>query len=161
MSSGGLLGKGFTAGTQHIPAPHTDFIFSVIAEESGFLGAGTTLLASLLVPLLMLRVALFTRDPFGRLVATGLAMEFAAQSFQNIAMCMRLTPVTGLTLPFVSYGGSSLVTSYIAVGIVYSIARVRVQVVAARDLNPQDAPRRIPVLDDRAAGALRAHWPVD
>ena len=109
----------------------------------------------------MLRVALLTRDPFGRLVATGLALEFAAQSFQNIAMSMRITPITGITLPFVSFGGSSLVTSYLAVGIIYSIARVQIQVIASHDLNPRDAPRRIPLLDDRAAGALHARWPVE
>ncbi len=161
VSSGGLFGKGFRAGTQHVPEKSTDFIFSIIAEEKGFLGAGATLLASLLLPLLMLRVALLTRDPFGRLVATGLALEFAAQSFQNIAMSMRITPITGITLPFVSFGGSSLVTSYLAVGIIYSIARVQIRVIASHDLNPRDAPRRIPLLDDRAAGALHARWLVE
>ncbi len=165
VASGGLVGKGYEQGTQnrlgYVPESHTDFIFSIIAEETGFLGASTTVVMSFLLAFLMLRVAMLTREPFGRLVATGFALEFAAQSFQNIAMAMRLSPVTGLTLPFVSFGGSSLVVSFVAVGIVYSIAARRVQVMASEDLNPRDAPRRIPIMDDRAAGSLQHRWPTE
>ena len=145
IGAGGLTGQGYTEGTQntlgYLPERHTDFIFSIIAEELGFVGAASTIAATVLLVLLMLRVAMVTKEPFGRLVATGLGIEFAAQAFQNIAMTMHVTPVTGLTLPFVSFGGSSLVTCFLALAVVCSIARTRVQIVATGDLVARDDVR--------------------
>jgi len=162
IGSGGLTGKGLGEGTQNqfnfLPARHTDFIFSIIAEEWGFIGASATVILILIMVIAILRIAMNTREPIGRLIAAGIGVQFAAQSFQNIAMTMGITPITGLPLPFVSYGGSSLVTSFLAVGIVFSIARRRVQVMASSDLNPQDTPRQVSVVDDKAAGLLDHRW---
>ena len=109
---------------------------------------------------LCFRVALRTREPFGRLVATGIAVAFAAQSLENICMTIGLTPITGLTLPFVSFGGSSLVTSFIAVGLLASVARHRVRVVATADRAPEDPVRNLRVAEDRPSGLLARRWPV-
>ncbi len=164
IGSGGFQGKGYQQGTQNklgfLPARHTDFVFSVIAEELGFVGASFTVGASFLLAFVVLRIASRTKEPFGRLVATGVGVQFAAQSFQNIAMAMGLTPITGLTLPLVSFGGSSLVASYLALGVVYGIASRRVQVIATRDLSPYEAPRYVPLVDDSSAGTISRRWPV-
>ncbi|MCZ6795661.1 MAG: FtsW/RodA/SpoVE family cell cycle protein, partial [Planctomycetota bacterium] len=134
LGSGGIHGKGWTRGTQNaldlVPEKHTDFIFSIIGEEWGFVGAaGVVVLYAVLVGL-CLRVATVTREPFGRLVAAGVGTAFAVQSLQNLGMTMGLTPITGLPLPFVSFGGSSLVSSFVALGFVVSIGRRPVRVVA-------------------------------
>ncbi len=164
LGDGGLLGRGLGQGAQntlgHLPEKHTDFIFSVIGEEWGFVGAVAIAAAFLVFVLLCLRVALLTREPFGRLVAVGVGVAFAAQAFQNMGMTMGLTPITGLPLPFVSYGGSSLVASFIATGFVLRIASQRVAVVATTDLDPQDPIGVVPVEDHRPAGALAARWPT-
>jgi rod shape determining protein RodA len=164
IGSGGALGKGIGQGTQnvlgHLREKHTDFIFGVIAEEMGFAGAAAVVLLAFLVPALILRVALQTREPFGRLVATGIAAAFAAQSFENIGMTMGLTPITGVPLPFVSQGGSSLVASYLSIGVVLGIASRRVCVVAPRDLDPRD-PSRVATVDEaRPSGLLQSRWAV-
>ena len=108
----------------------------------------------------LLKVAMATREPFGRLVAVGVAMAFAAQTVENLGMTLGLTPITGLPLPFISFGGSSLVTSALAIGIVLSISRRRVRVVASQDLYPRDRRRLVLVEDDRPAGLLDRVWPV-
>ena len=158
IGSGGLLGKGYAQGTQNrgdfVPERHTDFIFSVIGEELGFAGAAGVGLAYLLLVAAIFRVALETREPFGRLAAVGIGVSFAAQSFENLAMTVGLTPITGLPLPFVSLGGSSLVTSYLAVGIVLGIGARRVRVVATQDLNPRDRLRLVLLEKEKPAGLL-------
>jgi rod shape determining protein RodA len=164
IGSGGLLGKGYTQGTQNrysfVPEDHTDFIYSIIGEETGFVGAFAVLLSYVLLIVLILNVAIATREPFGRLVAAGIAVAFAAQTLENLGMTMGLTPITGLPLPFVSYGGSSLVTSYLALGIVVAVARRPVRVVASRDLSPRER-RRVVLVPDRPAGLIHRLWPVD
>jgi rod shape determining protein RodA len=161
FGSGGVTGKGWANGTQNrlkfVPAKHTDFIFSIIGEEWGFVGTSWVVLLYLGLVLLCIQVAVQTREPFGRLVATGIATLLAAQGMQNIGMTLGLTPITGLPLPFVSYGGSSLLTSFLAVGLVLNIGMRRVIVMASQDLNPEDDRRIISVVDDRAAGATM--WP--
>jgi rod shape determining protein RodA len=125
IGSGGLTGKGLLSGTQtnlnFIPERHTDFIFSVLGEELGFLGAAVLL--GLYGWLLMsaLRVASASRDPFGAHVATGIAVMWAFQMAVNIGMTTGIMPVTGIPLPFVSYGGSSMWTHLIASGLLMSI----------------------------------------
>jgi rod shape determining protein RodA len=121
VGSGGWEGAGFGQGLQtqggFIPFQHTDFIFSVAGEELGFWGSAG--LVSLLgfVILRALWVGLRTEDRFGCLVAVGVACWFAFQTFQNIGMNLGLMPVTGLPLPFVSYGGSSMFACWLAVGL--------------------------------------------
>ncbi len=164
LGSGGLTGQGWGQGTQNklgwLPERETDFIFSVIGEEWGFVGTACVLLLYLLLVALCIRVAIRTREPFGRLVATGVGVAFAAQSLQNICMTMGLTPITGLPLPFVSFGGSSLVSSFLALGLVVSVASRPVRVVASKDLDPQDLPRAVGVVERRPAGTILSEWPV-
>lgn len=124
VGSGGWEGAGLGAGRQtqggFVPFQETDFIFSVAAEEFGLWGSlGLIVLLGFLV-LRALWVALFTDDPFGRLVAVGVGCWFAFQIFQNIGMNLRLMPVTGLPLPFLSYGGSSMLACWLAVGLLAS-----------------------------------------
>jgi rod shape determining protein RodA len=126
IGSGGWLGKGFGNGTQSqlhfLRVRHTDFIFSVIGEELGLLGA--VVLFALFVILLwrILRVTTMAQDPFGRLICIGVAAVIFLQTTVNIGVNLGLLPVTGLPLPFVSYGGSSLWTFLLALGLVESVA---------------------------------------
>ena len=126
IGSGGWLGKGFGSGTQSqlrfLRVRHTDYIFSVIGEELGLLGA--VVLFALFTVLLwrILRTAAIAKDPFGRLICVGVAAIILLQTTVNIGVNLGLLPVTGLPLPFVSYGGSSLWTFLIALGLVQSTA---------------------------------------
>jgi len=162
--SGGVTGQGLGRGVQNtlawLPERQTDFIFSVVGEEWGFIGAAIVVALFVLLVALCLRVALETREPFGRLVATGIAVAFAAQAWQNVAMTMGLSPVTGLPLPFVSFGGSSLVTSWCALGIVLGIAARRVRVVASADLEPYEPPAKVKVSESAPGGSILSRWPV-
>ena len=125
IGSGGILGKGFSIGTQNqlhfLRVRHTDFIFSVIGEELGLLGA--LLLFTLIILLVwrIMRAADLTGDPFGRLICIGVASLIFFQSFVNLGVNLGLLPVTGTPLPFVSYGGSSLIAFLIAIGLVQSV----------------------------------------
>jgi rod shape determining protein RodA len=125
VGSGGLFGKGFLCGTQSqlhfLRIQKTDFIFSVLGEELGFVGA--LFLLGLFVLLLFrgIRAAMLARDEFGRLIATGVVVMILVQVFINIGANLRLLPVTGVTLPLISYGGSSLITVLIALGTLQSI----------------------------------------
>lgn len=125
IGSGGLTGKGLTHGTQNqlhfLRVRHTDFVFAVTAEELGFLGA--VLMICLIFVLLWrtLRVAERSRDTFGRLIASGVAAVILFQSVVNIGMNLGLVPVTGIPLPFVSYGGSSYITLMLGMGLVESV----------------------------------------
>jgi len=126
IGSGGWTGKGLTHGTQSqlhfLRVRHTDFIFAVTAEEVGFLGA--VLMIGLIFFLLwrILRVAQNSRDTFGRLIAAGVAAIVLFQSLVNIGMNLGLMPVTGIPLPFISYGGSSFLTLMLGMGLVESVA---------------------------------------
>ena len=127
IGSGGFTGKGIGQGTQtqlgYLPAKHTDFIYSVIGEEMGFIGC---LLVAFLLFALVLRCIYIARnsdDKFGSYICIGVACMFLAHTFENIGMCVGLMPVTGIPLPFFSYGGSSIVTNLIAIGLVLSIKR--------------------------------------
>lgn len=122
IGSGGLWGQGFMEGQRtqdgSVPYQLNDFVFSVAGEELGFVGATGLLLLLGFVVLRVLRVAGRADEPFGRLVAVGVAAWLAVQVVQNVGMNLGLLPVTGLPLPFVSYGGSSMVVSWLAVGLV-------------------------------------------
>ena len=127
VGSGGLFGQGLFHGTfvggNFVPSQQTDFIFTVAGEELGFVGCGV--IVSLLGILIFraIRIASTADDQFGLLVATGIAVWFAFQSFVNVGMTIGLMPITGLPLPFVSYGGSAIFADMIAVGLLESVHR--------------------------------------
>lgn len=125
VGSGGLWGKGFASGTQSqlnfLPHQTSDFIFSVVAEELGFVGAFILLALFLILLFRGLRIAVLARDGFGQLVAAGIVTMILSQIIINVGVNLRLLPITGIPLPFISYGGSSLITSFIALGILQSI----------------------------------------
>lgn len=125
IGSGGLTGKGWGEGSQtnlsYVPEQRTDFIFTAIGEEKGFLGALTVLLLFSIILWRCVRTAMLSKDIFGALVAAGVAAWFAFQLFVNIGMTIGIMPITGIPLPFVSYGGSSLIASFVGVGLVMSI----------------------------------------
>ena len=126
IGSGGLLGKGYGQGTQSqlgfLRVQHTDFIFSVIVEEMGLVfGAFVVLGLMTFILMRILRVAAITPDPAGKYICAGIAAVLFFQTLVSVGMNVRIMPVTGLTLPFVSYGGSSLITLFMAIGIVQSV----------------------------------------
>jgi len=109
----------------NLPEDHNDMIFAVIVNRFGLLGAGLTIMLYLAWVTGALLVAAACKDPFGRLVAVGLAAMVGAQAFINIAMTVGLAPITGMTLPFVSYGGSSLVAALVMTGLIFNVAMRR------------------------------------
>ena len=125
IGSGGLKGKGFLEGTQtklaFLPEQHTDFIFSVICEEFGFLGAVLVLALFVFILWRALSIAVQTKSRFASLTAIGLATILLFHIFVNIGMTIGIMPVTGLPLPFLSYGGSTLITNMILVGLLLNI----------------------------------------
>ncbi|MBA2769885.1 MAG: rod shape-determining protein RodA [Sporichthyaceae bacterium] len=125
IGSGGVDGQGLFQGQQtqgeFVPAQQTDFIFTVAGEELGFIGAAIVVGLIGLVLWRAGRIAMQADDLFGRLVATGILCWFAFQSFQNIGMTLGIMPVTGVPLPFVSYGGSSMFAGLIAVGLLQNV----------------------------------------
>lgn len=125
IGNGGWMGRGFAHGSQNqlhfLRVRHTDFIYSVIAEELGWIGAMIVLGLLLFVVWRLLRIADMAQDHFGRLLAVGVAAIIFFQVVVNVGMNMSLLPVTGLTLPFISYGGSSLVSMLLAIGLAESI----------------------------------------
>ncbi len=125
VGSGGLLGRGFLEGSQaqlgYLPARHTDFIFSVLAEEAGFVGVVVALALYLLVLWRMLETARLARDRLGAFLVAGIAGSFAFQVVYNVAMVAGLVPVKGLPLPLMSYGGSSILSSLLGMGLVLSV----------------------------------------
>jgi rod shape determining protein RodA len=129
IGSGGLLGKGYANGSQtqgrFLRVRHTDFIFSVIAHETGFIGALTVLALILLVLQRITRAAMIARDPLGSLICYGVAGVIFFQTFTAVGMNVKLLPVTGLTLPFVSSGGTSLFSLLVGIGLVQSVVMRR------------------------------------
>ncbi len=125
IGSGGMYGRGFLAGTQSqghfLRIQYSDFIFSVLAEELGFMGALLLFALLLLLLLRIVRVANLSRDAFGKLASSGVAITLLFSIYVNVAANLRLMPVTGIPLPFISYGGSALITNLMAIGIVQSV----------------------------------------
>ncbi|MCL4465831.1 MAG: rod shape-determining protein RodA [Chloroflexi bacterium] len=125
IGSGGLWGRGYLSGTQSqlhfLRVRHTDFIFSVLAEEFGFIGCLVLLSLFLVFLWRCLRVAALSQDAFGRFLAIGIASYIMFQAFVNVGMNVRLLPVVGMPLPFVSFGGSSLATALLAIGLLQSV----------------------------------------
>ena len=129
IGSGGIFGKGWLSGTQSqlhfLQESHTDFIFATFAEEWGFLGGCLLLFLYYLLIREGIRVSQRTSDNFGRLLSLGISLMLGIQVFINIAMNLGLAPVVGLPLPLMSYGGSSIMTTFIALGILVNINRTR------------------------------------
>ena len=125
IGNGGWIGMGWGEGTQNqlhfLRVRHTDFIFSVIAEELGFVGTAMVLLLLFFVIWRLVRIADLAQDQFGRLITLGVASLIFFQTFVNVGMNLAILPVTGMTLPFLSYGGSSLVSMMVAVGLAQSV----------------------------------------
>jgi rod shape determining protein RodA len=129
VGSGGMFGQGLFHGPlvagNFVPSQQTDFIFTVAGEELGFVGTITIVVLLGIVIIRALRIATRADDLFGMLVASGIAMWFAFQSFVNIGMTIGIMPITGLPLPFVSYGGSAIFADMIAIGLLQSVHRRR------------------------------------
>jgi rod shape determining protein RodA len=129
VGSGGMFGQGLLHGQSvagsYVPSQPTDFIFTVAGQELGFVGAIVIVFLLGVVVVRALRIASRADDLFGMLAASGVAIWFIVQSFVNIGMTIGITPVTGIPLPFVSYGGSALITDMIAVGVLQSVHRKR------------------------------------
>ncbi|PHE99421.1 cell division protein FtsW [Bacillus wiedmannii] len=119
--SGEMQGKGWENGQVYFPEPHTDFIFTNVAEQFGFLGASVIISLFFLLIFRMIHIALESNDPFGSYICAGTIGMFTFQVFQNIGMTIGLLPITGITLPLMSYGGSSLLTYMIAIGFVLNV----------------------------------------
>jgi cell division protein FtsW len=126
VGTGGISGKGLMNGVQklfYLPEPHTDFIYSVIAEELGLIGATVVVLCFCVMTWRGLRVATEAEDPFGAYLALGLTTMIAAQAFINISVVLGLMPTKGLPLPFVSAGGSSLLINLVGMGILLNVSQ--------------------------------------
>ena len=161
IGSGGLTGQGLGHGVQkifYLPEAHTDMIFAIVGEELGLLGSAFVICAFAVFAYAGLRIALRCRDPFGKRLATGITALVCGQAAVNLAAVLGLAPLTGIPLPFVSYGGSSLVCLLAAVGILHNIAgnervvsrEARVPDRRRRDSGSRQAGAR------RGAGAARA-----
>jgi rod shape determining protein RodA len=129
VGSGGATGKGLTAGTQsplgYLPIAESDFVFSGLAEDLGFAGAVILFVLYVVLLIAALRIAFRARDPFGMLIGAGVATMLLFQILVNVGMAISLMPVTGIPLPFISHGGSSLVSICFALGVLQSISMRR------------------------------------
>ncbi|HEV8625920.1 MAG TPA: rod shape-determining protein RodA [Acidimicrobiia bacterium] len=127
IGSGGLAGEGLFSGSQtrlaYVPEQHTDFVFTVVGEELGLVGGATVLGLFGLLAWRIWRAAWLTADPFGALCCAGVLAMLVFQVTENVGMTMGITPITGIPLPFLSYGGSSMVASFAAVGLAANVAR--------------------------------------
>jgi rod shape determining protein RodA len=131
VGSGGVFGKGIGGATQaslgFLPEAHTDFVFALLAEEFGFVGSALLIVLFLALIFATLRVANRCELLFGKLICIGITAMWAFQIFENIGMCLSLMPITGIPLPFISYGSSSMVAQLFSVGLVESVASHRVK----------------------------------
>lgn len=126
LAQGGLMGKGLGGSHEkwgNLPAPHTDFILAVIGEELGIIGTLIVLGGLLTLTLTILTIALRSKDMFARMVAYGIAMWFGIQTFVNVGAIIQFLPITGVPLPFISYGGSAMIVNLMAAGVVIAIAK--------------------------------------
>jgi cell division protein FtsW len=150
FGSGGALGLGIGRGLQvlYLPEAHTDFISAIVGEELGFVGVLALCGCYLVLVSRGVRVALFARDDYGSYIAFGIATMFGVQALVNLAVAMAILPTKGLTLPFVSYGGSSLLVNAVAAGILLNVSRQRgfSAEPASSRLEGRDAPEASAIL---------------
>ena len=136
VGAGGLTGQGWLSGSQtrygFLPQAHTDFLFPTLAEQFGLLGALGVVLLYGFICILGLDVSFSTTEPYGKLLVVGVVGLVAAQSFLNMAMSIGLMPITGIPLPLMSYGGSSLLSSFLALGLLCNVALRRLFLIAPR-----------------------------
>ncbi|MCB2292523.1 rod shape-determining protein RodA [Clostridium algoriphilum] len=127
IGSGGILGRGFGKGVQFnsVPENHTDFIFAVLSEEWGLIGALILILLYGIIIYRLIKIAKESKDIFGTVICVGFISNLLFSIMQNIGMTMGLMPITGITLPFMSYGGSSLLTGFMALGLVLNVGMRR------------------------------------
>jgi cell division protein FtsW len=166
MGSGGILGKGLgesVSKVNYLPEAHTDMIFAIIGEELGLVGATLVIAAFCAFGWAGLRIALRARDPFGKALASGITLTICGQAAVNLAAVVGLAPLTGIPLPLVSYGGSSLVVLLAGVGVLLNIGRNAGELTAVvpdrsrRDVRPRGtvARGRRRAARSRRAGELR------
>jgi cell division protein FtsW len=160
LGLGGILGAGLgeskLAGGLYLPNAWNDFIFAIIGEEFGFIGAGLVIALFLLLAYAGIRTALRAPDTFGALLAAGITAWLCYQAFINIAVVVALLPVTGITLPFISAGGSSLLISFAAAGVLLSISR---ETTEPRGKGAKPEARRTDEAADRGGGHRGTHLP--
>jgi rod shape determining protein RodA len=129
IGSGGMMGRGLYHGTQNmlgfLPEQHTDFIFSVIGEELGFAGGALVLLLFLVLLWRVMAIAATAKDRYGSLIATGVTAMIGFHVLENVGMTLGVMPVTGIPLPFISYGGSSMMANMVAIGLVLNVGMRR------------------------------------
>jgi rod shape determining protein RodA len=129
LGSGGFFGQGWGQGTyveyNFLPDRHNDFVFAIVGHQWGFLGCLVVLVCYAVIVLAGMEIAADTPEPLGRLLAMGVVCLIAAQALINLGMTVGLMPITGMNLPFVSYGGSSLLTNFLAVGLLVSVSQYR------------------------------------
>jgi rod shape determining protein RodA len=121
IGSGEITGKGFLGKEVYLPERHTDFVFSIVAEEFGFVGASVVICLFFVLIYHLTKTALQTKDPFNSYVCAGIICMIAFHVFENIGMSIQVLPITGIPLPFISYGGSSLMGNMLAIGLIFSI----------------------------------------
>jgi len=160
LGLGGILGTGLgeskLAGGLYLPNAWNDFIFAIIGEEFGFIGAGLVIALFVLLAYAGIRTALRAPDTFGALLAAGITAWLCYQAFINIAVVVALLPVTGITLPFISAGGSSLLVSFAAAGVLLSISR---ETVEPKGQGAKPESRRTDEAADRGRGNRGTHLP--
>ncbi|MCK2156742.1 FtsW/RodA/SpoVE family cell cycle protein [Exiguobacterium sp. 17-1] len=122
IGSGQMFGVGYGKLQVSVPELHTDFIFTAISAHYGFIGAAVVLIILFLFIYRLIQIALETADPFGTYIVTGYVAMFTFQIFQNIGMTMGVLPITGLPLPFISYGGSTMIVNLVGLGLIMAIA---------------------------------------
>ncbi|HRX85158.1 MAG TPA: FtsW/RodA/SpoVE family cell cycle protein [Phycisphaerae bacterium] len=146
LGSGGFLGQGWGHGTyveyNFLPDRHNDFVFAIVGHQWGFVGCLVVLLCYGVIVVAGVEIATVTAEPLGRLVAMGVVSLIAAQALINLGMTVGLMPVTGMTLPFVSYGGTSLVTNFIAIALLVSVSQHRPFMLAKKPFEWQKAEAR-------------------
>lgn len=159
IGSGGITGSGLGEGVgkiSYLPEAHTDMIFAVIGEELGLVGATAVIAAFALLAVTGFRIAMRCKDPFGKLLASGITALVSGQAAINLAAALGIAPLTGIPLPFVSYGGSSLVVLLTGMGVLLNIAvNGRVATASVRDRGRRDGGARAPRARGRG-GASRA-----
>lgn len=142
LGTGGVFGEGWREGVfvryNLLPEEHNDFIFAIVGNQWGLVGCALVMLAYVIIIICGLEVAVVTNDPYGRLLAVGVVVMIVAQALLNMAMNVGCAPITGMTLPFVSYGGSSLWVNFIALGLLLSIAQRRPLLIAKRPFEHSD-----------------------